>query len=117
MFQKCLPCDASPADSRLLEVARKKLVMLAKCHGITLRQSYARQGPGLSRKARRYAHSRRFKRMQHVLRRQRPVLGRLLRYAAQAGPLRTLPLWLRDRLPGLTAAASRSCFTCRYGMR
>lgn len=77
---------AYPTDSRLLEVARKKLVMLAKCHGITPRQSYARQGPGLSRKAGRYAHSRRFKRMQRVLRRQRPVLGRLLRYAAQAGP-------------------------------
>jgi transposase, IS5 family len=77
---------AYPTDIRLLEVARKKLAMLARCHGITLRQSYARQGPGLSHKAGQYAHSRRFKRMQRVLRQHRPVLGRLLRYAAQAGP-------------------------------
>ncbi len=54
---------AYPTDSRLLEVARKKLVLLAKRHGIGLRQSYARQGPALSRKAGRYAHARQFKRM------------------------------------------------------
>ncbi|ENZ93926.1 IS5 family transposase, partial [Xanthomonas fragariae] len=70
---------AYPTDSRLLEVARKKLVLLAKRHGIGLRQSYARQGPALSRKAGRYAHARQFKRMQRVLRRQRTVLGRVLR--------------------------------------
>ncbi|SMQ99688.1 hypothetical protein PD885_02455 [Xanthomonas fragariae] len=70
---------AYPTDSRLLEVARKKLVLLAKRHGIGLRQSYARQGPALSRKAGRYAHARQFKRMRRVLRRQRTVLGRLMR--------------------------------------
>ncbi len=70
---------AYPTDSRLLEVARKKLVLLAKRHGIGLRQSYARQGPALSRKAGRYAHARQFKRMRRVLRRQRTVLGRLVR--------------------------------------
>ncbi|MEA5175919.1 IS5/IS1182 family transposase, partial [Xanthomonas fragariae] len=43
------------------------------------RQSYARQGPALSRKAGRYAHARQFKRMRRVLRRQRTVLGRLVR--------------------------------------
>ncbi len=41
---------AYPIDSRLLEVARKKLVLLARRHGIALRQSYARQGPALSPK-------------------------------------------------------------------
>lgn len=55
-----------PTDSRLLEVARKKLVRLAKRHGIALRQTYARQGPNLSRKAGRHAHARQFKRMQSV---------------------------------------------------
>ncbi|WP_108780292.1 IS5 family transposase [Xanthomonas fragariae] len=70
---------AYPTDSRLLEVARKKLVLLAKRHGIGLRQSYARQGPALSRKAGRYAHARQFKRMRRILRRQRTVLGRLVR--------------------------------------
>ncbi|OOW91485.1 transposase [Xanthomonas campestris pv. vitistrifoliae] len=70
---------AYPTDSRLLEVARKKLVMLAKRHGIALRQTYTRQGPNLSRKAGRHAHARQFKRMQRVLRRQRTILGRVLR--------------------------------------
>ncbi|QBG86168.1 IS5 family transposase [Xanthomonas oryzae] len=70
---------AHPTDSRLLEVARKKLVRLAKRHGIALRQTYARQGPALSRKAGRYAHARQFKRMRQVLRRQRTLLGRVLR--------------------------------------
>ncbi|SMQ97294.1 IS1478 transposase [Xanthomonas fragariae] len=70
---------AYPTDSRLLEVARKKLVLLAKRHSIGLRQSYARQGPALSRKAGRYAHARQFKRMRRVLRRQRTVLERLMR--------------------------------------
>ncbi len=43
---------AYSTDSRLLEVARKKLVLLAKRYGIALRQSDARQGPALSRFAR-----------------------------------------------------------------
>ncbi len=60
-------------------MARKKLVLLAKRHGIALRQSDARQGPALNRKAGRYAHARQFKRMRRVLRRQRTVLGRLVR--------------------------------------
>ncbi len=68
---------AHPTDSRLLEVARKKLVLLAKRHGIALRQSDARQGPALRRKAGRYAHARQFKRMRKVLRRQRTILGRV----------------------------------------
>ncbi|UMA59684.1 hypothetical protein BXU04_05145 [Xanthomonas oryzae pv. oryzae] len=70
---------AHPTDSRLLEVARKKLVLLAKRHGIVLRQTYVRQGPGLSRKAGRHAHARQFKRMRKVLRRQRTILGRVSR--------------------------------------
>ncbi len=57
----------------------QKLVLLAKRHGIVLRQTYVRQGPGLSRKAGRYAHARQFKRMRKVLRRQRTILGRVLR--------------------------------------
>ncbi|RBG57611.1 IS5/IS1182 family transposase, partial [Xanthomonas oryzae pv. oryzae] len=64
---------AHPTESRLLEVARKKLVLLAKRHGIALRQSDARQGPALRRKAGRHAHARQFKRMRKVLRRQRTI--------------------------------------------
>jgi IS5 family transposase len=68
-----------PTDSRLLEVARKKLVSLAQRHAIPLRQSYARLGPKLQRQAGGYAHAKQFKRLRRVLKRQRTVLGRLLR--------------------------------------
>ncbi len=54
-------------------------MLLAKRHGIVLRQTYVRQGPGLSRKAGRHAHARQFKRMRKVLRRQRTILGRVSR--------------------------------------
>ena len=70
---------AHPTDSRLLEVARRKLVMLCKRNGVGLRQSYECEGPGLSRRAGRYAHAKQFKRMRRVLRRQRTVLGRVIR--------------------------------------
>ena len=70
---------AHPTDSRLLEVARRKLVLLCKRHGLKLRQSYEREGAGLSRQAGRYAHARQFKRMRRILRRQRTVLGRVIR--------------------------------------
>ena len=70
---------AYPTDSRLLEGARKKLVTLAQRHELPLRQSYARQGPKLQRQAGGYAHARQFKRLRRVLKRQRTVLGRLLR--------------------------------------
>ncbi|SMR04214.1 IS1478 transposase [Xanthomonas fragariae] len=70
---------AYPTENCLLEVARKKLVLLAKRRGFALRQSDARQGPALNRKAGRYAHARQFKRMRRILRRQRTVLGRVQR--------------------------------------
>ncbi len=79
---QCCPCDEGgecACDNRLLEVARKKLVLLAKRYGITLPQSDARQGPALSRKAGRYAHAGQFKRMRRILRRQRTVQGRVVR--------------------------------------
>ena len=70
---------AHPTDSRLLEVAQGKLVLLCKRHGLKLRQGYERQGPALSRQAGRYAHARQFKRMRRVQRRQRTLLGRVIR--------------------------------------
>ncbi len=100
---------AYPTDSRLLEVARKKLVLLAKRHGIGLRQSYARQGPALSRKAGRYAHARQFKRMRRVLRRQRTVLGRLMRDIQRKLDARAR---LRGRLQPALAAALDRVFAC-----
>ena len=70
---------AYPSDSRLLEVARAKLVQLAQRAGLTLKQTYAREGRQLRRRAGGYAHAKQFKRLRGVLKRQRTVLGRLLR--------------------------------------
>ncbi len=82
---------AHPTDSRLLEVARKKLVLLAKRHGIVLRQTYVRQGPGLSRKAGRYAHARQFKRMRKSTATPTHDPGtRITGSATQAGPAGTV---------------------------
>ena len=70
---------AHPTGSRLLEVARRKLVLLSRRTGIKLRQAYERKAPRLARKAGRHAHARQFKRMRRVLRRQRTLLGRVIR--------------------------------------
>ena len=70
---------AYPTGSRLLEVARARLVQLAQRAGLTLKQTYEREGKSLRRRAGGYAHAKQFKRLRRVLKRQRTVLGRLLR--------------------------------------
>ena len=70
---------AHPTDSRLLETARTKLVEAAKDAGIDLKQTFAKEGQHLSRKATRYAHARQFKRMRRAIKRQRTIVGRLQR--------------------------------------
>jgi len=70
---------AHPTDSRLLEVAREKLVEAAKGQGILLKQSYAKEGRELARKAGRYAHAKQYRRMHKTIKRQRTILGRLAR--------------------------------------
>lgn len=68
---------AHPTDSRLLETARRKLVAAAKEAGIAVKQTFAKEGQDLARKAGRYAHARQFKRMRRTIKRQRTLLGRL----------------------------------------
>lgn len=70
---------AHPTDSRLLERAREKLVEAAKAEGVELKQTYAKEGRELGRRASRYAHAKQFKRMRKVLKRHRTVVGRLVR--------------------------------------
>ena len=70
---------AHPTDSRLLEVARSKLVAAAKAAGIKLKQTFAKEGPCLARKAARYAHARQWARMRRTIRRQGTIVGRLSR--------------------------------------
>jgi transposase, IS5 family len=70
---------AHPTDSRLLETARAKLVEAAKDAGVDLKQTFAKEGKELGRKAARYAHARQFKRMRRAIKRQRTIVGRLQR--------------------------------------
>ena len=70
---------AYPVDSRLLEIARHKIVMHAKRCGIALRQSFAKEGKALKRKAGGYAHAKQFKRLHRAVKRQRTIVGKLIR--------------------------------------
>lgn len=70
---------AHPVDSRLLEIARHKLVSAAKRAGISLKQTYAKECKTLRWKAGGYAHAKQFRRLQRVLKRQRTILGVVIR--------------------------------------
>ena len=70
---------AYPTDARLLEIARHKIVMAAKRAGIGLRQTFAKEGKALRRKAGGYAHAKQFKRLKRTLKRQRTIVGKLIR--------------------------------------
>src|SRR5882757_280997 len=89
-FQPRLPCDPTnlvrfrqalgeAGVEELLEVSRARLVQLAQRAGLALKQTYEREGKRLRRRAGGYAHAKQFKRLRRVLKRQRTVLGRLLR--------------------------------------
>lgn len=80
---------AFPTDSRLLEVARHKLVKIAKSSGIALKQTFAKEGKALRWQAGRYAHAKQFKRMRKAIHRQRTIIGKLLR-AVKAQPERII---------------------------
>ena len=68
-----------PTDTSLLNEARAKLATLAKKHSILLRQSYARIGSRLERKAKGYAHARQFKRLKKTSKSLKTILGRVMR--------------------------------------
>ena len=70
---------AHPVDSRLLEIARHKVVSAAKRAGIGLKQTYAQEGKTLRRKAGGYAHAKQFKRLRKNVKRQRTILGVVMR--------------------------------------
>lgn len=70
---------AHPVDSRLLEIARHKVVSAAKRAGVALKQTYAREGKTLRRKAGGYAHAKQFKRLHKAVKRQRTILGVVMR--------------------------------------
>ncbi len=70
---------AHPTDSRLLDVARRKLVRLAQRSGIALKQTYDKECAALRRRAGGYAHAKQFRRLQRVVKRQRTILGVVIR--------------------------------------
>ena len=70
---------AHPVDSRLLEIARHKVVSAAKRSGISLKQTFAAEGGALRRKAGGYAHAKQFKRLKKAVKRQRTILGVVMR--------------------------------------
>jgi IS5 family transposase len=70
---------AHPVDSRLLEIARYKVVKAAKAVGLSLKQTFAAEGKELRRKAGGYAHAKQFKRLKKVVKRQRTILGVVMR--------------------------------------
>ena len=70
---------AHPVDSRLLEIARHKVVSAAKRVGISLKQTCAKEGKALRRRAAGYAHAKQFRRLKRVVKRQRTILGVVMR--------------------------------------
>ena len=70
---------AHPVDSRLLEIARHKVVSAARRAGIVLKQTYAKEGKALRRQAGGYAHAKQFNRLRRVVKRQRTILGVVMR--------------------------------------
>jgi transposase, IS5 family len=70
---------AHPVDSRLLEIARHKVVSAARRAGIVLKQTYAKEGKALRRQAGGYAHAKQFNRLKRVVKRQRTILGVVMR--------------------------------------
>ena len=70
---------AHPVDSRLLEIARLKVVSAAWRCGIAGKQTYAQEGKTLRRKAGGHAHAEQFKRLRKTLKRQRTISGVVMR--------------------------------------
>jgi transposase, IS5 family len=68
-------------DSRLPEIARHKIVSAAQRAGIMLKQTYAKEGKVLRRKAGGYAHAKQVRRLKRIVKRQRTILGVVMREA------------------------------------
>ena len=70
---------AHPVSSRLLEIARLKVVSAVRRCGIAGKQTCAQEGKTLRRKAGGYAHAEQFKRLRKTLKRQRTISGVVMR--------------------------------------
>ena len=70
---------AHPTDARLMHRALEKLVKLAKCEGVPLRQSYVRVAKRAAIMVGRYIHAHQFNRARRALKFLRTRLGRVIR--------------------------------------
>jgi IS5 family transposase len=70
---------AYPTDTGLLEQARRQLVQAGKQVGLRYKQTYAQEGNTLHRKACGYARAKQFNRLKRMVRRQKTILGILIR--------------------------------------
>ena len=98
---------AYPTDTRLLEVARTKLVTLARWIQVSLKQTYAKEAAALTRRASGYARARQFKRLKQVQRRYRTIVGRLLRDLRRQSRLVTLDTMARQLVQETLEKAQR----------
>ena len=104
---------AHPTDSRLLEVTRNKLVELAKECGLSLKQTFVKEGKQLTRRAGGYAHAKQFRRMRKVINRQRTIVGRLSREIQRqvanqiTSQVTTLSAEIKDMITEALAKAQR----------
>jgi IS5 family transposase len=78
-----------PVDSRLLDIARAKVVQAARRAGIALKQTFSKESKALRRKAGGYAHAKQFKRLRRTVKRQRTILGIVLREVRRKLPTAT----------------------------
>ncbi|MFY7914323.1 MAG: IS5 family transposase, partial [Rubrivivax sp.] len=98
---------AHPTDARLLDVARQLLVRHAKRAGIALKQTYERECRALRRRAGGYAHAKQFKRLKTVLKRQRTILGVLIREITRKMGTTSLAEDMKTKLTTLLQRAER----------
>jgi IS5 family transposase len=68
-----------PADARLYQRMRERLVKAARAEGLTIKQSYEHVGRHLLMQSSRYAHARQMKRARACTRKLRTQLGRVVR--------------------------------------
>jgi IS5 family transposase len=99
---------AHPVDSRLLEIARHKVVSAAKRCGISLKQTYAKEGKTLRRQAGGYAHAKQFKRLRKTVNRQRTILGVVMREVQRNTSL-SRPLTRLVTRPAVPSAVAYLC--------
>src|SRR6266446_4424791 len=95
---------AHPTDARLTHRAIEKLVDLAKCEGVELRQSYLRVAKRAAIMVGRYTHAHQFKRARRQLKFLRTRLGRIIRDISRKIEGNTA---LEDRFGPLLDLASR----------